>query len=255
MSNTKASLFDAGINAFAQSISLIHPIAGIAGVAMVPILSNAKEKMFPRNLSEREDNRIQMVFEGIVSKINDNLKKGLVPRDDESYYSPTDIGIPHAQEILEGVLLKAREEFRNKKLVFYTNFFANLCFDETISFEHANFLLNIISRLSFRQFAILAYISDGKSVATGKWDASFKSMKDSRLLRHFAFYSEYIDLYNARLIIQTTAIPGFALGMSDTNISSLGRSIVNLLELDNIPMQDIKDIGNHLNAIAAILSS
>ncbi len=254
MDNTKSTLIDAGINGLAQSIGLIDPIAAIAGSAMAPILSKAVKMVLPKTLSEREDYRIQKVFKDIISKINKSLEEEKTFRNDEAYYSPTDTDIPNAQEILEGVLLKAREEYRNKKLTFYTNFFANLCFDETISFEHANFLLNMISKLSYRQLAILAYLSDGKLIPTGRWDASFKSGQPQRLLRYFDFYSEYIDLYNARLIIQSTTIPGFALGMSDTNISSLGTSIVELLELKDIPREDIENVGKHLDAIAAILN-
>ena len=209
--------------------------------------------ILPKALSKREEERVQKVFKGIISKINKYLEDGKTFRNDEAYYSPTETDIPNAQEILEGVLLKAREEYRSKKLVVYRNFFANLCFDETISFEHANFLLHMLSKLSYRQFAILAYISDGRSVPTSGWDASFKS-EHAELLRYFDLYSEYIDLYNARLIVQSTAIPGFALGMSDTNISSLGISVVNLLELnDVIPKEDKENVSKYLDAIAAIL--
>ncbi|WP_299222291.1 hypothetical protein [uncultured Alistipes sp.] len=255
MNNTQSALIDASINGLAQSIGLIHPIAGIAGSAMAPILSNAVEMILPKTLSRREEDRIQKVFKDIVSKINKYLEDGKTFRNDEAYYNPTDTDIPNAQEILEGVLLKVREEYQSKKLVLYRNFFANLCFDETISFEHANFLLHMISKLSYRQFAILAYISDGHSVPTAGWDASFKSRQTQELLRYFDFYSEYIDLYNARLIIQSTAIPGFALGMSDTNISSLGISVTNLLELNNIiPGEDKENVGKHFDAICALLN-
>lgn len=125
---------------------------------------------------------------------------------------------------------------------------------ETISFEHANFLLNTLERLSYRQLCILSYLSDGKTIPTSRWDAVFKTGQNKELLRYFDFYSEYIDLYNARMIVQTTKVPGFALGMSDTNISSLGRSIVRLADLASIRKEDVDSIGHILDAIEMIIS-
>lgn len=255
MNDTKSTLIEAGINGLVQSISITNPIAGIVGSAISPILSNAVARILPGTISESEDYRIQVVIKDIISKINNSIDGGKTPRNDEDYYSPTDTGVPTAQEILEGVLLKAKEEYRTKKLILYTNFFANLCFDETISFEHANFLLNLISKLSYRQFVILAYISNGQSISSGKWDASFKFGENARLIRYFDFYSEYVDLYNTRLITQSTAIPGFALGMSDTVISSLGLSVVKLLELNSISGEDIANVESNINAINYIIAN
>ncbi len=82
----------------------------------------------------------------------------------------------------------------------------------------------------------------------------FKTGNNKDLVRYFDLYSEYIDLYNARMIVQTTKVPGFALGMSDTNISSLGLSIVRLADLCSIPKEDVESIGHYLEAIEAIIS-
>lgn len=195
---------------------------------------------------------MQIVARDSVEKIQQKLDQGLTLRDDDSYYSMTSLEIPKAQELFEGVLLQARDEYQSKKLPFYSSFFANLCFDETVSFSHANFLLQTIDRLSYRQLVILAFLSDEKQINSERWDAQFK-VASAELSRYYDFYSEYTDLYNLRLITQCGTIPGFSLGMSKTKISSVGNRIVSLLNLNEVPEEDIIDIRETINAIYALI--
>lgn len=252
--NNKELIIDTTVGGLAALLSTINPVLGVASGALAPIVANAVKNMLPDVLGGRERERLEFVFTRSVEKIKALIGENRIPRNDEAYYNSTYLGIPKAQEILEGVLLKARDEFQSKKLECYSSFFANLCFDETISFEHANFLLNTLERLSYRQLCILSYLSDGKTILSSRWDALFKTGENKDLLRYFDLYSEYIDLYNARVIVQTTKIPGFSLGMSDTNISSLGLSIVRLADLDTIPKEDIEDTCRYFKAIDAIIS-
>ncbi len=254
MKDKREVFIDSAVGSLAAVMSAANPILGIVGSAFAPALANAARSFLPKALGEREQQRVEIVFIRSIEKIRSLLDNGKMPRDDESYHGVTSMGIPKAQEILEGILLKARDEFQSKKLEFYSSFFANLCFDETISFEHANFLLNMLERLSYRQICLLSYLSDGKTIPTSRWDAVFKTGNNKELHRYFDLYSEYIDLYNARMIVQTTKVPGFALGMSDTNISSLGQSIVRLADLTSIPKEDVASIGHYLEAIEAIIS-
>lgn len=254
MNDEIETIIDEAINSLAVIMGTSHPVLGVVGEIFAPVVAKAAKNLLPKTISEREQQRIEVVFTQSIEKIIVLIEQGKIPRDDDSYYGETITGIPKAQEILEGVLLKAREDFQSKKLACYSSFFANLCFDESISFEHANFLLNTLERLSYRQLCILSFLSDGKAIPTSRWDAVFKTGNNKDLVRYFDLYSEYIDLYNARMIVQTTKIPGFALGMSDTNISSLGLSIVRLADLCSIPKEDVESIGHYLEAIEAIIS-
>lgn len=254
MNDEREVLIDSAVSGLTALLGVSNPVLGVAGSALAPMIANAAKSMLPEVIGKHENKRLEVVFTRSIKKIQSLISQGKTPRDDESYYGNTYLGIPKAQELLEGVLLKAREEYQSKKLECYSSFFANLCFDETISFEHANFLLNMIERLSYRQLCILSYLSDGRTILTSRWDAVFKSTQNMDLGRYFDFYSEYIDLYNARMIVQTTNSPGFALGMSDTNISSLGLSIMRLLDLKDLPSEDIDSIGRYFSAIDAIIN-
>ena len=250
---TRENLIDSVVNLMTSAVSLADPVAGLIGDALSPIIASGAKSILPNSLSKREDMRVERVFKQVVQKIIINLKEGKIPRSDDMYYA-NEIDIPNAQEIFEGVLLKAREEHQAKKLNLYSNFFANLCFDETINLEHAHFLLSLIERLTYRQLVILAYLSDGKCIRTNKWDALFKVANASKLIRYYDFYSEYVDLYNIRIITQTNKNSGFALGMSETRISEMGIKVSTLLELKDIPREDVKNIQTYFDAIAEIIA-
>jgi hypothetical protein len=248
----KGTFIDSGMNLLTATISVANPNAGIVLSALSPIIERGVKSIIPKSLSEREDVRVEAVFMQVVQKISDKLKQGRAPRADEIYYA-NEIEIPNAQEVFEGVLLKAREEHQAKKLSFYSNFFANLCFDETINMDHAHYLLGLIERLTYRQIVILAYLSDGKCIDTSRWDPSFKVSHTSELYRYYDFYSEYVDLYNVRLLTQAGKLPGFALGMSETKISDMGLSVSRLLELHEIPVDDLNKVQAYFDAIKAII--
>lgn len=250
---TKETFIDSGMNLLTATISVASPNAGIVVSALSPIIESGVKSIMPKSLSERENRRIEVVFEQVIQKISNRLSQGMVPRSDKIYYA-NEIEIPNAQELFEGVLLKAREEHQARKLSFYSSFFANLCFEETINLEHAHYLLSLIERLTYRQLVILAYMSDGKSIQTGRWDSLFKVSHSSELYKYYDFYSEYVDLYNVRIVTQAGNLPGFALGMSETKISDMGLSIVRLLELQNVPQEDINNIKVYFDAIESIIT-
>ena len=247
------SYIDAGVSLLTSLSSLASPQLAIISTTLSPLISTGAKKILPKSLAEREEIRVKQVFQDVIDKIKIKILNGCIPRIDEAYYE-YDNGIPNAQEVFEGVLLKAREEFQSKKMPFYSNFFANLCFDERINIEHAQFLLSLIERLTYRQLSVLAYLTDNKEVNTNRWDALFKIASNSGLMNYYDFYSEYIDLYNTRLVTQTGNNPGFALGMSKTRISEMGLLLSNLLELQNIPGKDLENIKKQFDAISAIIS-
>lgn len=249
----KEILIDAGANCLTSATSLIDPIAGLLGTALSPIISNGIKNMIPKSLSQREEKRVEIVCMQIKGKISSMLDQGRMPRMDDSYYA-YEFEVPNAQEIFEGVILKAREEHQAKKLSIYSNFFANLCFDETINIEHAFYLLGLIERLTYRQLAILAYMSDGKEIKTSRWDPLFKEANSFGLTGYYDLYSEYVDLYNLRLVTQTSTIPGFALGMAETKISDMGLTIVKLTELPIIVSEDADSVKQYFEAIDLIIS-
>jgi hypothetical protein len=106
--------------------------------------------------------------------------------------------------------------------------------DNTISFEKGNTLLRIISRLSYRQFVILAYIQKTKLLNTDRWLISFTRRKELR--EYQDFYSEIMDLYNQQLLQQPG--PNISMSPNALKLSPLGRVFFKLAEIDTIDIND-----------------
>lgn len=247
----KECAIDYSLSLVNAGLSTIGPTGIVLGNLIQSVVEHAVPDKFSISLKKIEEQRMNLFFEKSVSKIEQNLKAKKTLRNDDIYYSPTELEIPKVQEIFEGLMQKVRYEHQSQKVVFYSNFFANLCFDETISLDHAFFLMQIIEKLSYRQFAILKYMSDNRIVNSSPWDSKFKAI--SELGRYYDFYAEYTDLYNLKLISQNAKKSGYSLGMSDTCISVIGSHLVSLTELDSIPQKDCVEIDYTINAIKAII--
>src|SRR5207249_275051 len=63
-------------------------------------------------------------------------------------------------EILEGVLIKARDAYEEKKLPLLASLYASIAFHEEISPAHANHLIELGSQLTYRQLCVLAVAQD-----------------------------------------------------------------------------------------------
>jgi hypothetical protein len=132
------------------------PIGGIAGGIAGSILKYGLEDFFEKYLTPKEVKRVGTSAEYIISEINKNLKSGLqinqaIFESEEGYRS-------EAEELFEGVLLKCKNEYQEKKLKHISYIFVSVSFDSTISTDDANQMLNISEGLTFRQFCLLSLI-------------------------------------------------------------------------------------------------
>lgn len=216
------------------ALSLLDPIGAMAGAFLSPVMKNLAEDFLNRTLSESEKQRVSNTFLLIVDKIKQNIDDGLLPRED--FFNGKECNHSHAKAILEGVLLKAKDEYEEKKLKYYSNFCANLCFDPSTSFERANMLLKLVERLSYRQLIIIGYISNIKELNTEKWDIVFKEKQN--LAQYYDLYSEVIDLYNCRLIQQANR--GLSMSLIACELSAIGKTLISLMELTTLPDSDIQ---------------
>lgn len=237
----------ASITSAIAGMVVAGPVGAIGGAAVGPTLSAGIKEFAQRLLSSNESKRIETTFLYAAEKIKTNIENGQRPRND-SFFTAQDGHRSSAQALLEGTLLKSRDEYEEKKLVYYSNFLANITFDGTVSFEEANTLLRLIEQLSYRQLAILAYLSNGTIVNMNNWDVAFKD--NAALKEYFDFYSEMTSLYNLRLLQQ--AGQGLKLGSAESRISTLGNTLSQLMELPSIADIEKDSIRNTINSIQTI---
>lgn len=244
----KGSEISGSISGAAIGLLIAGPIGAITGAAAGPVITEVFKKIgneiSNKLLGNREEIRVGATLAYSVEKLDQAINNGKNIRMDNFYHSENGHR-SNAETLLEGTLLKSRNEFEEKKLRYYANFIANINLDSSISFERGNTLLRILERLSYRQIVILSYFNSERFLDTAKWMVSFTRIE--ALGQFQDFYSEIMDLYNSQLLQQPG--DGISTGISGLKLSSLGVTICQLLELNDVDNEDLKRVYASIKSI------
>jgi hypothetical protein len=152
-----------------------------------------------RQLSKMESNRVCYLLNVANKEIEKRLRSGSLIRDDGFFRHRSGID-PSPQEIVEGVLTKAKNEHIEKKNYHLGLFLGNLPFGGPNKSE-ANHLLNIFARLTYRQMIILFLFQrlespDNKEAKEFWTDKEFNPVFD----QHPSFSAEILELRSMGLL-------------------------------------------------------
>jgi len=225
-------------------------IGGGAGI----VVSKGLIELTERFLSNRESTRASASAAYSIININDRIEKGEELRNDD-FFDATD-GRSKAEELFEGVLIKCKNEYQEKKIKFISNIYSNAVFDNNLSSENANQILTIAETLSYREMSILTLMNYKDNVinlnlrntdyrTTGEYETGAEDMSlDLKLL-----LQDFMDLYNIGLIERKdrTAM----IDISDVNpngmqLSTIGQKYYDLMGLKDIESTDLDKIIEYL---------
>lgn len=246
------------VETFSQiSGNLVSKTAEIAtgcpclGEILGPIVTSGINEVLSRSLSNMENQRIGIVSKQIEIKIEQRINNGDLPRRNDDFYLRDEYNQTSASKLLEETLIKCKQEFEAKKLNYYANFWANVCFENNVSYEDANSLIALFSTLSYQQINILTYLASDEKIMMNQWEKYMFS--DTKLAPYFTFYTDCLQLYNTRLAVQPITINGgIQVGTPNICISSSGRLMYKLFELE-IKEDDRKRILEQILAIDSII--
>lgn len=222
-----------------------------AGAIITPIIQTGIAEMLHHvhgNLQRRKAiATANLTCETVVS----NLESGIPLRKDtffESKYNPLlQENESPASKLFDGSLLKAKEEYDSRKIPFISFFTANIFFAPNISESKAFVLLEILSKMSYRQLCALLIFSRRSILPVGRWESRMKDT--SSLQNYYDVAYEFLSLKDLLLIEQNK--PGHSIGISEYRISSLGKELVITANLNSILQDDIsqlESIVNHINS-------
>jgi hypothetical protein len=223
------------------------PIGVVIGGASGPIIS----KMFKvlgnelkkRLLSPREEIRTGAAYTFAIDKILKNEKEKKSIRQDDFFKSEPNKRSA-AEEIFEGVILKAQKEYEENKIKFYGNLLGNITCDESVSKIYANQLIRLAEDLSYNQLCLLKVIRlSSKKGNIQLRNKNYREEKDIGRERVTILY-DLIDLENRHLIINSK---NHIFGISDIIPSEFstqgnGNALFSLMELNEIPNEHCEDI-------------
>lgn len=246
-----------------SAVGLIPAFAGLTGnpfwVASAALLSPFLQQQIKEtthwllgNIQRRKvEYSTQCLCETIVSKIQKEEKL----RQD-SFFEFKDnpqlrIEESSASKLTEGMLLKAKEEYDSKKIPFLSYLTANIFFLPDISESKAFVMLEILSKLSYRQLCALSIFYNKKKLPVGVWEARLKGTPSLQSYYDIAY--EFISLKDLLLIEQYMPIGGIGMGIGISNykISALGEELYIAANLTMIDERDLLDLNNKIEFITS----
>lgn len=132
------------------------PVGSVAGAVLGSLVADTLKDVVSRMLSHRERIRVDNATVYISDGIKSNLAAGLSIRQDNFFEGDTNFS-SNGTEILEGVLLKCKAQYQEKKVQLIANLFKNVAFNEAISPQAAYQLLNLADELTYFDLCIISY--------------------------------------------------------------------------------------------------
>ena len=253
----KRAIISAGTTAlgdFAKDsvVEMLFPCSGLLGTLIGPVVATLSEDFLQREMSKAETTRLRFVGENVVTKVQIRLDSGDQPRRDDDFYIKDDYEQSSASKLLEAMLLKCKQEFEAKKLISYSNFWANICFENGISYEAANSLIAQFSSLSYQQVKLLIYLSSGNTVPLNNWE---KFMFTAEILEpYYTLYSDFLQLYSVRLARAVETENGaIQVGTPEICISPSGKLMCSLLELQ-LSDDEMKELSAYIQSVNGIVT-
>lgn len=138
---------------------VIGPLGSALGVILGENIKNLVKDFSERVFSDIETKRVEAVLRFTIEGICERLRKGDCLRED--IFSKSERIRSDSEEILEGVLLSAKNEHEEKKAKIISNLYINFAFSESFSKAEANQLLKLCERLTYQQFCLLVIVKQG----------------------------------------------------------------------------------------------
>jgi hypothetical protein len=219
----------------------------LLGIAAATGISYALQKVgndfAQRYLSPREQKRVGATIIIARTKVNDLIQNGLPLREDDFFEDKPD-NRSAATEIVEGVLLAAQREPEEKKIQYYSTMLALIAFYPVISRAHANQLINLAQRLTYRQYCLLSLFTQREKFNLRNTNYQQENTVSVAVV---ALLSEIFELEQLGLINSGEAV----LGMTDITpgkmkVEGQGKMLYNLMQLNTINPKELEEISQLL---------
>ncbi len=225
------------------------PVGAILGGGLGVALSIGVKEIISRHLSERENSRTAASTAYVITGIKDKLDSGLQIRTDNFFDNST--GRSSADELFEGVLLKCKDQYQEKKIKYISKIFEKATFDYGISAETANQILSMAESYTYRKYCIISFFAQKDELYdTSKlmqevysWYPNAVFSFELEILKQDIFElvnSGIVDQNNLMMVTRNEVVPG------DFILTKIGKALYDIMDLVEIPKSDIDPIYNEL---------
>ena len=201
-------------------------VGATVGPIATTILKTANDFML-RTFSPREIVKIGAGYTYAIDTIRKHIESGKSPRTD-GFFDVRSSGTSSADEILEGALIKCKNEHEEKKMKFIGNIFANAAFTN-VSAGTINRVLEIAERMTYRQICLLSLVKQQYKL---DFDTSTFPLRNSKSGEAILVFCEVQD--SDDVIIGEGAIR--------KGLSPVGQMCFELMGLQDVPNEDLDEL-------------
>lgn len=213
---------------------------GVAGVTVAKGISEVAQRV----LSDREHVRIAASSTFILSSLKDRLDQGYQVREDGFFTSDQSNRSP-AEELFEGVLLKCRDSFEEKKIKYLSKIFEETTFNDEITPETANQILSIAQSMSYRKFCILSFAyknQNGQLTSLHLDTTSYRDCPSDFGIERYLLFQDFYELQNFGLLTRsddTSILEAADVTPALMHTTDIGRVWVEIMGLDAISLPEM----------------
>lgn len=167
----------AGVALLGPPGALIGAAASVGGRKVLEALGvgrvfdSAAERIAERHLDQNERERVTAAYTAALKGIAEQADAGL--RNDGFFDQPrADDGRTNAEEVLENVLRRAEQAYEHRKAERLGELFAYIARHNDVTPAHANRLITLVGRLTFRQLLWLGFFTSTKEQDPPDWSSS-----------------------------------------------------------------------------------
>lgn len=248
---------------------LAGPFVGSAsGEAVARVLRRVGFEIQHRFLAPRQERRIGEAYKSAVDEAQSELDAGRQARTDGFFDQPDPEHASPAEEILEGVLRTAADEWEERKVPYIGRMFAKLCFDSAVSPPDATYLVKLADRLTYQQVVLLAFWEAAQDLRRPyKQEVMSASIRAGERRSHptATILAEMNDLASVGLLgVASTegeggvppgaVIPGLAafdtwggVNLNSVRLTDMGATLYRLMGLDGVPDRDLNQVVSALH--------
>ena len=207
------------------------------------VLSKVGEDIQSRQLAPREQARIGVAAFYAFAQIEQHLKDGKQPRGDGFFESPGNER-SRAEELFEGVLLKARDAYEEKKARYLGTLYGNVAFEDTVSSGETNLILNYAADSTYRGLVCMAM-----AMRRSEFNLSAEDFTDKEVsFTVIGILHELQDLSRRELLFKQGPDDAGAMFPMDSSVivpaylhlGHLGNRMYELLGLQDMPGDEIE---------------
>jgi hypothetical protein len=215
----------------------------VFGVALTRTLKSVGAELKRRVIAPGEGARVGATFAFAGELIAHSMAAGAKLRED-GFFINEDGGRTPAEEILEGVLLKARDAYEEKKLQLLGVLYANIAFRAEITPSYANQLINLAGQLTYRQLVALSIAHEQGSRGAILQEINFRANEPAKQhlgLNGVSVLTEIYELYQRGLIHGASGEAWISLvdvNPGDMRSQGTGEVLVQIMGLSSISVDD-----------------